>query len=767
MAGIYLDSVCFRLGGIMKKILFGFLMAILLFTVGATSTQDIQVELDGATMEFDVQPIIINGRVLVPFRKIFEELDLRVDWNNELKIATAYTEQDTLAIKVDSGFASINGEMFDLDVPASIRDGRMLVPLRFISESFQNQVDWDEASATVRIKSGVGPAKMLEDLPVVGSQDRLISILEYANKNLPYETYRADLLLEEAVMSDDMVVNAPEASSSDSTLGASDFSDTNVQVAGVDEADIVKTDGDYIYYIRSSSNQIGISKVDGERIIQTSKLDLTEGFAAKEMYYNKDRLIVIGSTDRPYYLAEPMLSRSKQTSYRSGSSLKVLIYDVSNRMKPIEERTIELEGYYITSRLIEDNFYLVAKQDFYMDYLENPTDFLPTLFDSSMGGERLIGYDEIRYFPGSVESNLLIMLGLDISEKDKETDIDVYLGSGQSVYVSHQNMYVAYTSYDYYYDSENSGSDEFYYPVYESNTEVFKFEIDNGKSVYKGKGKVPGIILNQFSMDEDQGYFRIATTTGDSWRTDEKTSKNNVYVLDENLGIVGKLEGLAPTEKIYSVRFMGDRAYMVTFRQVDPFYVIDMTDPMMPQVLGYLKIPGFSDYLHPYDENHIIGFGKDTAESKWGTSIEGMKIGLFDVTDVENPIEEDTITIGVRGSFSELLDNHKALLFSKEKSLMAFPITVMQENADNWSSFEFQGAYFYQIDPDKGFELKGKVTHLSSLDYISSGDYWYDSEKNIRRIIYIGDYLYTLSDYQIQAHDIDNLSTQGTMRYEQ
>jgi uncharacterized secreted protein with C-terminal beta-propeller domain len=142
-----------------------------------------------------------------------------------------------------------------------------------------------------------------------------------------------------------------------------------------------------------------------------------------------------------------------------------------------------------------------------------------------------------------------------------------------------------------------------------------------------------------------------------------------------------------------------------------------------------------------------------------------MKIGLFDVTDVENPIEQDKVIIGARGTYSELLDNHKALLFSKEKSLMAFPITVMQEDPDSWSRFEFQGAYVYNVDPDLGFELRGTATHLSSQDYKMAGDYWYNSEKNIRRIIYIGDYFYTMSDSQIQAHDIVDVSTEGSMEY--
>ncbi|CAK4820236.1 unnamed protein product, partial [Aphanomyces euteiches] len=190
-------------------------------------------------------------------------------------------------------------------------------------------------------------------------------------------------------------------------------------------------------------------------------------------------------------------------------------------------------------------------------------------------------------------------------------------------------------------------------------------------------------------MDEYGGYFRIATTTGEAWRNDEQTTKNNVYVLNEALEITGKLENLAPGERIYSTRFMGNRAYIVTFKQVDPLFVIDLTHPQAPKVLGSLKIPGFSDYLHPYDENHIIGFGKDTVEMSNGNGgiagvgsttafYQGMKIALFDVTDVSHPIEMFKESIGDRGTDSELLHNPKALLFNKEKGLLAFPVTLMK-----------------------------------------------------------------------------------------
>jgi uncharacterized secreted protein with C-terminal beta-propeller domain len=226
---------------------------------------------------------------------------------------------------------------------------------------------------------------------------------------------------------------------------------------------------------------------------------------------------------------------------------------------------------------------------------------------------------------------------------------------------------------------------------------------------------------------------------------------------------------------------MGDRAYMVTFKKVDPLFVIDLKDPKNPTILGALKIPGYSDYLHPYDENHIIGFGKDTIElsnensrSKDGTTAyyQGMKIALFDVSDVNNPKEKFKEIIGDRGTDSELLNNHKALLFSKEKELMAFPVTVMEikdggnvkaGNIPAYGSFSFQGAYVYNIDIEEGFKLKARISHISEEEYKKSGDRWYRSNNNVERIIYIGDDLYTISKGMIKANSLTDMKEKGSL----
>jgi inhibitor of cysteine peptidase len=310
----------------------------------------------------------------------------------------------------------------------------------------------------------------------------------------------------------------------------------------------------------------------------------------------------------------------------------------------------------------------------------------------------------------------------------------------------------------------------------EMNSVIYKFGMDQGKVRYVGRGKVPGRAINQFAMDEQDAYFRIATTTGFAGMNGEGGSKNHMYVLDESMNVVGKIEDIAPGEQIYSVRYAGNRAYMVTFRTVDPLFVIDLKNPQSPAILGKLKIPGYSNYLHPYDENHIIGFGKDAVEvtNSYGLAqdsntvayYQGMKMAMFDVSDVANPRELFSEAIGGRGTDSELLHNHKALLFAKDKNLLAFPVTVAETNggsaasakeASQYGEFTFQGAYVYHLDLTNGFKLDGKITHLTDEDYTKAGQYAPHSERSIQRILYIGDILYTSSQQILKATDATTL----------
>lgn len=588
-------------------------------------------------------------------------------------------------------------------------------------------------------------------LPVVGSYQNLRKLMRRAQGQQRYGLGMED-------------------SASRKMLGAAprtpEYSRTNVQVQGVDEADIVKTDGEYIYQINDQA--ITISRVrppTDMKVVASIKADTaTPVFQPQELYVDDRYLVVVGMSMRPLPALDKQPPPSDQPENNTdrinemldslklaSSATKVIVYDIGDKAAPKKIREAAVAGDYISSRKIGPAFYLVANKyiDSYMldKYPDEPGLFRPAYMDSAASDKfRDIGYRAIRYFPNTVEPNYLMVAGMNLDKPEQEMQVSTYLGAGQNIYASTENLYAAVTKV-----SETTAGSEPSTPPAPPviNTQIYKFAFNNGETSYRGQGGVPGTILNQYLMDEFNGYFRLATTKGDPWGPVEAGSKNNIYVLDRDLKVAGKLEDLAPGERIYSARFMGDRAYLVTFKQVDPLFVIDLKDPAGPRVLGELKIPGYSDYLHPYDENHIIGFGKEAVEARGTALYQGMKVALFDVSDVARPVEKFKTTIGDRGTDSELLHNPKALLFDKDKDLLVFPVTVMENNDPNADPFSygtqsFQGAYVYDISLDKGLNLKGRIGH-----------------QNIDRALYIGDTLYTVSKARIQANAIDDLKETG------
>ncbi|NLW06706.1 MAG: hypothetical protein GX039_01805 [Clostridia bacterium] len=633
-----------------------------------------------------------------------------------------------------------------------------------------------------------------ENLPVVGSYENLKKLLRQAEqKGTPRYSGITRLMAVEAEATTAAAgpsAAPPAAGKSAGAVIAGDYATTNVQVQGVDEADIVKTDGRYIYQV-NNQRVIIVRAYPAENMQVVSSLQFKgEEFTPQELYVDDKYLVVIGTAvnNTPYLKSEQPQAYIYPPPYYRQSMVKALVYDLADKSNPQLIRELELEGYYVSSRKIGTALYLVANKNIgYRILTENTPDLLPLYRDSANGTEfNRIGYERIRYFPDFIEPNYMLIAGINLDRPKEAAAVDAYLGAGENIYASLENLYVAVSHYEYEQPAIMPGTGGIarlgLVPPIEHSTTIYRFALEQGRPSYTGKGKIPGTILNQFAMDEYQGYFRIATTDGDMWRDDEYTSKNNIYILGSSLNVVGRLEGIAPGERIYAARFMGKRGYLVTFKNVDPFFVLDLQDPGEPKVLGALKIPGYSDYLHPYDANHIIGFGKDTVEisqvDRQGKSAgsmafyQGLKLALFDVTDVQNPVEKFKVVIGDRGTDSELLRNHKALLFAKDKNLLAFPLTLMEikdGSAINYGSFPpygeftFQGAYVYNLDLVNGFTLKGRISHLSEEDYLQAGQFHYNSDSNIERILYIGDVLYTVSKTMIKANSLSDLTPINTL----
>jgi inhibitor of cysteine peptidase len=581
-------------------------------------------------------------------------------------------------------------------------------------------------------------------LPVIGDKEKLNQYFYQLIKEEKRDRPLFSIAKEDKATSESTMDNA--ASESNAKSSGEEVSSTNVQVQGIDEADMVKTDGEYIYQVVDGKVNV-ISAKSAEKMEHIATIQFKPSFSPSQLFLDKGRLLIIGHA----YSDETKESNKKRAADSLYAPLnettKALVYDVNTPSKPILEREVSLEGFLVSARKMGSSVYLIANHTPQYWLLEegDGIDLRPRYSDSVNKKEEVtsLSYDKIQYIPGSKESNYTTIAAFDLSKPAQEAKITTYLGSGGQLYMSKESLYLALTNW----------SEELVTP----NTMIYKFDINQLDVTFQGNTEIVGTVLNQFSMDEHNGYFRVATTESDNW-DENKPSKNHLIILDENLKQVGALSDLAKGERIYSARFMGDRIYIVTFKETDPLFVIDATDPSKPAILGELKIPGFSNYLHPYDENHIIGFGYDTklvtveGEKEPRVLTEGIKLSLFDISDVTKPKEKFTEIIGGRGTYSPLNYDHKALLYNQKNGLFAFPINVYEGVKGNEyeQKFIFQGAYVYNVSLDKGFTLKSKISHMKGKALYEE---W---ENEIQRLVYIDNQLYALSHSKISSYSLDN-----------
>lgn len=777
----------------MKKIVCLILAMILIMPVFAADNVDLSkcialyigsndALINNETVKIDdnqaIKPFEENGRTFVPVRFIAEALGLTVSFAESAKAVFLKGDGVDIGFGVGDNYMYVNGTNVQIDandatiIPIEKSD-RIFLPLRALCEAVGKQVFYDrgliiigENASSLNAETDKteldGTIQQLNALPVVGDLDNLKKLIGESNGG-PY--YYRPMEKNALAATGGMAVEdsaapptapQPQASAASASKDDSDYSKTNTQVEGVDEADIVKTDGNYIYQVNNKRIIItSINPAEQMSITSIIKEDAID-FSPIEMYIDGDKLTVISNVSRnmpqTYDSANDVApttggvaSKRMILPYPGGQYyVQCAVYNIADRANPVRERDFEIEGNYVSSRKIDNIVYLVTNKYVNMYYpVDDGGVVSPLLKDTATNGDyKAIPLTNICYFPNFKESNYASISSLDIRQPKQEAKVETFLGAGNNIYVSRDNMYIATSTYE---DNE-------------SKTLVYKFSLNNGDITFLAKESVPGNIINQFSMDEYEGNFRIATT---SYGTVDNVMSNNLYILDSAMQRRGSITGIAPNESIYSTRFVGNRGYMVTFQQVDPLFVLDLSDIDNPKILGKLKIPGYSNYLHPIDENHILGFGKDAEQYGSTAYYQGMKMALFDVTDVSNPKQEFEEKIGDRGTDSDLLYNHKALLYDPERNLLAFPVTVntVKDNngsATQYGEFEFNGAYVYNFSVDSGFQFKGKITHLTDEDYLKAGNY-FDYQKKIDRILYANGNLFTTSSFGIQAHNADTL----------
>lgn len=676
--------------------------------------------------------------------------------------------------------------------------------------------------------------------------------------------YANDMMVKTATAGAPMAAPSVSGEASGQGVSATDYSSTNVQVVGVDEADKTKNDGKYIYTITGGHIAIvDAFPADSAKLVY---LINESGVSYSSLFVNGDKLVAIGSGQYDWSPITIMAEKETGVStvgtvasavagkvgaaigimpprypgYYYGGTTIVKVFDVTDRANPKEIKNVTFQGNNVAARMIGSNVYTIYSSS---------AGRIPRPIYMVDGAFRSLSPQDVGFVPCRTcySQQFTTILGLNLDNlAQQETREIVLAGYGQTVYVSQDTAYVTYTGNGYEYKSwqpyldvlsplpedvlkdfnavdafkvSDNTKDNLKMQVLQDyvdglseadyqttrqalstkqqeynervqsseETVVHKFSLANGTITYEGKGSAPGHLLNQYSLDENAlGQLRLATTknavyhydyaTGAGGETTPQTS--GIYVLDNQLKLVGKVEGLAPKENFHSARFMGDRAYLVTFMKTDPLFVVSFDAAGLPKLEGQLKIPGYSDYLHPYGDKYLIGLGKDAVpaeKGQFGDSnfawYQGVKLSLFDVSDVTTPKEVASYKIGDRGTDSVALYDPHAFTFSASKGLLVVPVALSEINPAKYPSgvepntygdFTFQGAYVFNVT-EAGFTLRGRVSHTTPEEMTKMGSWYWNDGTGVDRSLWMDNVLYTVSQKLVKANNLGTLADISTV----
>ena len=509
--------------------------------------------------------------------------------------------------------------------------------------------------------------------------------------------------------SDSMVINesatmesAADSASADSRSGGN-VSDTNVRTEGVGEADIVKTDGTYLYVEKESAMEISIVDASTDKMKEVSTIKTENGAQISE-FYVKDNKVFLFTMDS--------LTETDTDGYEvyKGTSTCVETYDISDKTAPKHIGTVSQSGYYNTSRIVGDYIYTFSKYDVYSENGRDAvTEYVPVVCGDTLESDCI-------YMPDVPSCQYVVVTSMNVNAPENIVDQKAVLMDFGELYVSGENIYIYETVSNIALlraDGMRQQSDS-------SQSEIRKLSYKDGKITGEAKGVVEGYIHDSFCIDEYEGNLRIVTTIDG-----ENTTTNSVFVLDENLDKIGEINGIAQDERVYSARFFGDTGYFVTYRETDPLFSVDFSDPANPKIIGKLKIPGFSEYLHFYGENQLVGIGMDTDEELGITN--GVKISMFDISNPADVKEVHTYTIEDMYS-AELFWDYKAVLVDYEKNMIGFSC---YNNGENY--------YIFSYDSESGFEVKMEE-EVAGDSYMST------------RGVYIDDRFYVVKGRAIESY---------------
>jgi len=533
------------------------------------------------------------------------------------------------------------------------------------------------------------------------------------------------------------------------------FTGTNVQVQGVDEPDRVKTDGTHLFVSTQNSVTIMNAYPPNSSAVLSEISFPNTGLIGLEIA--QDRMMVIGQ------------------KAGANSTVELALYDVSDLASPRLMQNSSIPGSYVAARLADGYLYAVVQQPSYtFNGQGNATGVMPVAYEN--GVEVQLPASSVYYTNNTAQISYYTVIPSISMSTGAENETTILTGPSATVYVSTSNIYVVYTNYpdlfsthgilgDVYTGGQVSVSDV----QQAQNSTILRATYSEGVVTVAAAGVVPGSVLNQFSLDEYNGYFRVATgrfaVVGGS-----PTRSDDVYVLNMNMSQVSALKNIAPGENIYAVRFVGSLGYVVTFEQIDPLFVISFKDVTNPTILSALKVSGYSDYLHPLPGGYLIGVGKDAVPSSTDNVAfyTGLKLSLFKVYDNGSSTQVSKLVIGDRGTDSPVLNDHLAFTFDSTRNVTVIPLTlyVVSGNQTTCSGCPppygdpvWQGVYVIKVT-DTGFTILGKVSQYPAGQ--NFGDSPNDSLQ-IDRSVVIGDYLYTISQGEVMVSTMSTFSTVATL----
>ncbi|MBQ9984607.1 MAG: beta-propeller domain-containing protein [Lachnospiraceae bacterium] len=517
-----------------------------------------------------------------------------------------------------------------------------------------------------------------------------------------------------------------------------DFSTTNTQEKEVDEGDVIKTDGKYIYKIISKFNgdigytihQLTITETDNGNLKVLGTIDLSEGTKPEEDVY---------LDFKEFYLYDNYLVALFAFTDYSGkheNTTRITLYDISDKENPKRVRTLTQSGNYESSRISDGYLYTIS--NFYEANLDTPTpysNYIPSINGTTMECEDI-------YYPDNVLiETTYVVTSLNLDNPEDFTDTAAIPTNGGQVYVSDSSIYFYTTLYDHV-----------------TKTEIVKVNYDKGILTPGENAIITGYLYDSFALSEYDGHLRIVATIPANnislLRTDlfkvgsantEDTTENVVvkedvnvlYILDKDMKLTGKISGIAPGEQIYSARFMGDIGYFVTFKTVDPLFSVDLSDPTNPKIIGQLKIPGFSNYLHAYEDGLLLGLGEEYDPNTMDYL--GLKLSMFDISDPANVTEQDKYIIE-NSTYTDAQYNHKALMIDPKKNLFGF--LYGSSDGVNYKYTHYYATYTY--DEEKGF--------IETARYeITDGS---ENEIDAVRGVYIGNYFYLVTNKSVTSYEI-------------